>query len=142
MIHESKFESDSCFTHFLCTISVRFLQLHGSKSCKTRGGIDGAAILGYHLEGPFISASKRGAHPEHFLLPLTNGRKDAEDVYGSNLENVAIVTLAPELPGAIDVIDWLVKKGVVVSVGEWFRFFGSFGNENWHCTVRKFVLPH
>ncbi len=93
-------------------------QFQSIKNLRSRGGIDGSGVLGLHLEGPFISPLKRGAHPVDLILPLTNGRTTAQETYGSDLSNVALVTIAPELPGAIDVIDWLVEKGVIVSVGE------------------------
>ena len=72
-----------------------------------------AKILGTHLEGPFISKEKRGVHPiEHIAAPDLNHLKAL-----LNAGLVKIVTIAPELPGAIELIQYLVAKGVVVSLG-------------------------
>ena len=77
-------------------------------------GADTAArVLGVHLEGPFLSAWRLGTHP-----PV--GRRDPErDLLERLLAAgpVKIMTLAPELPGALDLIDVLVGRGVVVSCG-------------------------
>ena len=74
-------------------------------------GWSGAVPVALHLEGPFLSPAKRGAHPEALLRPPT-----LEAVAGwSKARGVALVTLAPDLPGALDVVDALVERGVVVS---------------------------
>ncbi len=71
-----------------------------------------AAILGMHLEGPFISSARLGAHAPLNLEP----RGDAlERVLG--LEKLRIVTLAPELSGALEAIGRFGARGVVVSIG-------------------------
>lgn len=70
-------------------------------------------VLGVHLEGPFLSPEWPGAHdPEHLRLPdlaLTERLASAGPV--------TTMTLAPELPGALALIDWLVARGIVVSCG-------------------------
>ena len=73
----------------------------------------GAAALGVHFEGPFLAPERRGAHaPAHLVAP------DPALVEGwSRDAGVAVVTLAPELPGAFEVIRRLVGAGVVVSLG-------------------------
>jgi len=77
-----------------------------------------AVTEGVHLEGPFISREKRGAHDNSLIMPsLAGGMDDLRRVYGS-LDNAAIVTLAPELPGAVDVIRQLTTLGVTVSLGD------------------------
>lgn len=85
------------------------------------GGKHGAAILGLHLEGPFINKSKKGAHKEVYVQDeeeLTKERVLSTYTTLSNAKhNISIVTLAPELPGSNDVIPWLVDKEVVVSLG-------------------------
>lgn len=76
-------------------------------------GWRGAVPVGLHLEGPFLSAAKRGAHPEALLRPPT-----VDAIAGwSRAAGVAVVTLAPDLHGALDVLDALVQRGVVVSLG-------------------------
>ncbi len=77
-----------------------------------RGDFDGARILGMHLEGPFISPIRLGAHTKLNLEP----RGEAFERVMA-LEHLKLITLAPELPGAIDAIRRLTSRGVVVSIG-------------------------
>lgn len=73
----------------------------------------GPRILGVHLEGPFLSARRLGTHaPE--------ARRDPDlGLLGRLLDagRVRLMTLAPELPGALDLIDALHARGVCVSIG-------------------------
>ncbi|KFU95241.1 Putative N-acetylglucosamine-6-phosphate deacetylase, partial [Chaetura pelagica] len=81
------------------------------------GGAHGAGILGAHLEGPFISKEKKGAHPEHCLRTFEAGAfQDLVATYGS-LDCVRIVTLAPEMKRSREVIQELTKRGICVSLG-------------------------
>uniref|UniRef100_G1PTU0 N-acetylglucosamine-6-phosphate deacetylase n=1 Tax=Myotis lucifugus TaxID=59463 RepID=G1PTU0_MYOLU len=81
------------------------------------GGPHGAGVLGVHLEGPFISREKRGAHPEAYLRSFeANAFHDVLATYGS-LDNVRIVTLAPELGSSHEVIRALTARGICVSLG-------------------------
>jgi N-acetylglucosamine-6-phosphate deacetylase len=76
-------------------------------------GYHGAAALGLHLEGPFLNPAKRGAHnPAHLRLPDRAAVADWTPERG-----VRLVTLAPELPGALPVVQTLIARGVVVSAG-------------------------
>ncbi len=74
-----------------------------------------ARPLGIHLEGPFLSHAKRGAHPPDKLLepsiPFFNAMWEAAE------GRVVLMTIAPELPGAIELIAHAVALGVRVSIG-------------------------
>jgi N-acetylglucosamine-6-phosphate deacetylase len=73
----------------------------------------GPRVLGVHLEGPFLSARRLGAHP-------AAARRDPDpELLGRLLDAgpVRYVTLAPELPGALELVDLLHARGVVVSCG-------------------------
>lgn len=74
-----------------------------------------AQILGVHLEGPFLNPSKRGAHPEQYLLPLTLDH--VKRVLGDYAHLVKIITLAPELDPTGTVIPYLRHLGIIVSLG-------------------------
>ena len=76
-------------------------------------GFRGATPLGLHVEGPFLNPQKKGAHnPAYLQLPAL------EAVAGwSPQTGVRLVTLAPELPGALPVIEALATRGVLVSAG-------------------------
>lgn len=77
----------------------------------------GAEVLGVHVEGPFINILKYGAHKKEFLQHnCPDGIRTMEEVYGS-LENVSIITVAPELPGILQTIPELVKRKIIVSAG-------------------------
>ena len=76
-------------------------------------GYAGATVLGWHVEGPFIAPSRAGAHAPASL-------RDPDPAVArawSPATGVRIVTLAPELPGALDVVETLLANGVVVSAG-------------------------
>uniref|UniRef100_A0A8C6VX56 N-acetylglucosamine-6-phosphate deacetylase n=1 Tax=Nothobranchius furzeri TaxID=105023 RepID=A0A8C6VX56_NOTFU len=81
------------------------------------GGRHGAGVLGFHLEGPFISAEKKGAHPQQYLRTFqSGGLRDLMEAYGS-LNNVSMVTLAPELAYSQSVVRELCQRGITVSLG-------------------------
>jgi N-acetylglucosamine-6-phosphate deacetylase len=70
-------------------------------------------ILGVHLEGPFLAPGRLGAHP-----PLA--RRDPDPPLLKRLlasGRIRLMTLAPELKGAAELIDLLLRRGVVVSCG-------------------------
>ena len=72
-------------------------------------------LLGAHLEGPFLAEARRGAHPrQHLAAPSLEGLN--ERVAGFEQE-IAVMTLAPELPGAAEVIEALGQLGILVSLG-------------------------
>ncbi|OGO32846.1 MAG: N-acetylglucosamine-6-phosphate deacetylase [Chloroflexi bacterium RBG_16_54_18] len=74
---------------------------------------NGARALGMHIEGPYLDVKYRGAQPERFL------RDPDQEEYESWFESgiVRLVTVAPELSGAIEMIDRGRKKGVEFAVG-------------------------
>jgi len=79
------------------------------------GTVPVALPLGLHLEGPFLAPERRGAHPaEHLRAP--DAALVADEGWTRDA-GVALVTLAPELPGALDMVQALAAAGVVVSAG-------------------------
>jgi N-acetylglucosamine-6-phosphate deacetylase len=72
-----------------------------------------AAPLGLHLEGPYLSPARAGAHRTDLLVEPD----EAEAATWSRAGGVAMVTLAPELPGAGAVVAGLAARGVVVAAG-------------------------
>lgn len=75
----------------------------------------GARPLGIHLEGPFLSHSKRGVHPPEFLLAPDIAVFDR--MWEAAEGKIRLLTLAPELPGAEEFAAHAVSRGVRVSVG-------------------------
>jgi N-acetylglucosamine-6-phosphate deacetylase len=78
-------------------------------------GVPVAHPLGLHLEGPFLAPDHRGAHDPGLIVPPSPALVAAEG--WSRHDGVALVTLAPERPGALDVVRELVARGVVVAAG-------------------------
>ena len=72
-------------------------------------------IAGIHLEGPYLSHNRCGAHePTLLRLPNLDEIKSLLDVgHGA----IAMVTIAPELPGAIEVIKYLEKNRIIAAIG-------------------------
>jgi N-acetylglucosamine-6-phosphate deacetylase len=73
----------------------------------------GAHILGIHLEGPYLNPQRAGAHnPDYLRAPAVS---EIDPWAGS--PSVRLVTLAPELPGALNLIAFLRARGIAISAG-------------------------
>jgi N-acetylglucosamine-6-phosphate deacetylase len=79
-------------------------------SCDT-----GAEVVGLHLEGPVLNPSRRGAHDPRWIRTPTD--PEIRELYHRLGGFLRLVTLAPELPGAQELVRWLVDRGVLVSAG-------------------------
>ncbi len=79
----------------------------------TRG--PGAEAIGIHLEGPYISVERRGAHdPSWLRLP---DESETQRILEAARGFLRLVTVAPELPGAATMTRQLVEAGITVSIG-------------------------
>lgn len=74
----------------------------------------GARVLGAHVEGPFLSQAKRGAHLARHVRPPDRA---VDGWLSSHQATIRRLTIAPELPGAIELIRDLRAAGVLVSLG-------------------------
>ena len=82
---------------------------------RLRDHVAAGTIAGIHLEGPWIAASRCGAHDPRALRAPE--RTDVDRLLRLAVGTLRMVTLAPELPGALDAVRHLVGAGVVVAVG-------------------------
>lgn len=77
--------------------------------------LDAATPLGIHLEGPFLCPAKRGVHPfDQLCAPSIELLERFREAASGHLR---LLTLAPEMPGALDLIAFAVEKGIRVSLG-------------------------
>ena len=76
---------------------------------------EGAAVLGIHLEGPWISAEAPGAQPRDAIRPYDAA--EGRDVLDRGEGLVRMVTLAPEAPGAGELLAELERRGIVAALG-------------------------
>jgi N-acetylglucosamine-6-phosphate deacetylase len=74
-----------------------------------------ARPLGIHLEGPFLSHKRRGVHPPEYLVEPT--LEIFERLWQAAHGHVRMMTIAPELPGALEVIAEAARRKVCVSIG-------------------------
>ncbi len=77
--------------------------------------VEGARPRGVHIEGPFLSHAKKGAHPAHDLL--TPSVEFFDRMWQASEGTIRLMTIAPELPNALDVIARAKSLGVRVSLG-------------------------
>ncbi len=74
-----------------------------------------ARVLGVSLEGPYVNPEIHGALPlEHIRRP---SREEVDEAITASHGLLRQVTVAPEIPGGIEIISYLVSRGVVVSIG-------------------------
>lgn len=81
----------------------------------TRVNPDRAQPLGIHLEGPFLSHARRGVHPPIDLKPVSTAL--FEKMWNSASGKISMLTIAPELDGALGLIALAAGRGVCVSIG-------------------------
>ena len=75
--------------------------------------LEGAQCLGAHLEGPFLNSARAGALPKRWMR-----RPTAKELQGIDHSGVVrLMTIAPELPGALEAIRWCRRRGIVASLG-------------------------
>ena len=76
---------------------------------------DGAKVLGVHLEGPFIAAKHKGAQPlEYIAVPDVKTFEEYNEASGNCIK---VVTLAPEVEGAMELVSYLKDNEIVASIG-------------------------
>lgn len=106
-------------TSFLPTAVTASLDTLRAFADRVRGWMpsapaDGSAPLGFNLEGPFISPARKGAQNPAFII-------DASQVAFPALEpllpGMRVMTVAPEIPGGLDLVRWLASHGVAPSLG-------------------------
>lgn len=100
-------------TRFLPTLITSLFERF-TQSAQTLLHTQHTSIVGIHMEGPYIVAEDgpRGAHPrEHVTIDDFAWRQDAAG------GEIRLVTLAPEVPGAMILIEYLVSRGVRVAIG-------------------------
>jgi N-acetylglucosamine-6-phosphate deacetylase len=86
-------------------------------SARVLARMSGAAIAGIHMEGPYLSSEDgwRGAHQREHVRPASiDDFKRRQDAAGGR---IVLVTLAPEVPGALPLIEHLVASGVRTALG-------------------------
>src|SRR6202035_4484067 len=87
-----------------------------AQSSQTSNGEENQARpLGIHLEGPFLSHKRRGVHPPEYLVAPT--LPIFEKFWQAARGHVRMMTIAPELPGALEVIAEAARRKVCVSIG-------------------------
>ncbi len=117
-------------------------RLAAVKKAMEERGSGGAEILGANLEGPFVNPLRKGAlgpdAPADRLQPVDRLRAD-EIFQMPSVENlkriidgfediVKVITIAPELPGALRVIEFCADNGIMVNMGHSEADFGQAGD--------------
>ena len=103
-------------TRFLATLITSPFERFAA-CAQTLVGTNLRAMVGIHMEGPYIAAEDgpRGAHPrEHVVQASIDDFVRRQEAAGGNIR---LVTLAPEVPGAMILIEYLVSRGVRVAIG-------------------------
>jgi N-acetylglucosamine-6-phosphate deacetylase len=78
-------------------------------------GVEGADILGSYIEGPYISEKQKGAHAEEFIRDISIN--ELKELVTASENTIRIITLAPELEGALEAIRFLKGNNINISMG-------------------------
>jgi N-acetylglucosamine-6-phosphate deacetylase len=98
-----------------CTALERLADAIAAAHDSGNGDAAQARPLGIHLEGPFLSHKRRGVHPPEYLVEPTLAIFDR--LWQAARGQVRMMTIAPELPGALEVIAEAARRKVCVSIG-------------------------
>jgi N-acetylglucosamine-6-phosphate deacetylase len=107
-----------CPTTVACSVGVLERTLDAVHDLRRQPAVRGAQVIGAHLESNFVNPDYKGAQPEDYLYPTSSedGDRILREIARSR-QSVSIVTLAPELDGALNVVRTLVAADVRVSLG-------------------------
>ena len=108
----SRYQASKGITSFLPTTMTMGFD-HLNAVFKLHPKVTGANILGYHMEGPFINVTRKGAQNEMYVRPAT---VEEMDRFGKEC-GVKIITIAPETEGAVDFIREMSRRGIIISLG-------------------------
>ena len=107
-----------CPTTVACSAAVLERTLESVRHLRAQPSAHGAQVIGAHLESNFVNPEYKGAQPGEYLYRPSS--EEAEPILREILrsrQSVSIVTLAPELDGALDMIPSLAETGLRVSLG-------------------------
>ncbi len=90
-------------------LNAAFAAMHGVGRDHSRAG---SRVLGVHLEGPYINQGKLGAQPDFTRTIQTTELRRLNDLFP-----IRLITLAPEVPGNMDIIESLCEAGFRVQIG-------------------------
>lgn len=112
----AKYEASQGVTAFTpATLTLDENELYDIfKTSSTYENLQGSEFLGIHMEGPFLYPGKKGAHAEEFLQVPSLSMFEKLNEASNN--KIKLVTIAPELPGAMEFIE-TYKDDVVISLG-------------------------
>jgi N-acetylglucosamine-6-phosphate deacetylase len=77
----------------------------------------GARAEGIHLEGPFLNPLFKGAHPPQHLLSFDQSNPKHMELFDAGKGKIKIVTLAPEVPGGMELLKFALERGIVPAIG-------------------------
>ena len=109
-----------CPTTVTAPVDATLRSLHAlgnavDRAAQSSGDGTRARALGVHFEGPFLSHAKRGVHPPALLQPAS--RELFERMWEAADGRVSVMTIAPEIEGAIELIGEASRRGICVSIG-------------------------
>ncbi len=119
MVEIAKFYATHGSTAFLATTltatAAELRKVANAYSVLKTSDYKGARCLGIHLEGPYLSPAFPGIQSaESLSLPLL---EEILDIHRESNFGIRMITMAPELEGALEIVPALVKTGIVCSIG-------------------------
>jgi N-acetylglucosamine-6-phosphate deacetylase len=117
----SRFLASRGVTDYLATtvtasMDLTLRALDGIAAHMEKGPVDGEAKpVGIHIEGPFVSHAKRGMHPERFIVAPS--AELLNKFWEASRGQIRLMTIAPELPGALETIRRATELGIRSSIG-------------------------
>lgn len=117
----STFLASHGVTEYLATTVTASLDLTlralDALACSIEGesASDEAAAVGIHIEGPFVAHAKRGMHPPEFIVPPSVAL--LERFWEASRGCIKLMTIAPEVPGALETMERATALGIRCSIG-------------------------
>lgn len=108
--------SSGCTSFLATSVSSTIEDLLGMINSVKRviGREEGAIIAGIHLEGPYLNRKRKGMQNEKYLRHPD--MDEIQEIYREADDRIKMVTIAPELPGGTELIDFLQEQGTIVAV--------------------------